>query len=199
MRSIAEKYSLTPGVGVVVFDPVSMTALAATAVAALPSMSTLAAGATIAGGAASAAGALAAGSAANSAGQMKQAGYDFEAKQLDQNAAGELAASQRRMLDTQDKTRLAIASSTARAGASGVNAGVGSPAGNVGALAQRGSYHAAMDLFQGESNAGGLLNRAAGATYSGDLAEIGGEEAKSASYLAAGGDVASTVGRLKYG
>lgn len=153
-------------------------------------------GATAAGAGVSAAGTLASGNYASQAGRMQQQAKNFEAQQLEQNSADELASSQRAMLDTQDKTRLAISTSRARAGASGVDAGVGSPAENEGELAQRGSYHALMDLWQGKSNATGLLNRAAGARYSGVLDEIGGEEKQSASVLAAAGTLAGAAGSM---
>lgn len=182
MRSIAEKYSLTPGIGVVVFDPVTLT------VASL--------GMTAVGGGLAAASTLAGGNFAKTAGQMQQQGKNFEATQLEDNAGDEIAASQRQMLDTQEKTRLAMSTSRARAGASGVDAGVGSPAENEGELAQRGSYHALMDLWQGQSNATGLLNRAAGTRYSGVLDEMGGEAKQTASELAAAGTLASTGGSM---
>lgn len=182
MRSIADKYSMTPGVGVVVYDPVTLTAVSL--------------GATAIGGGIGAAGTIAGGNYAKSAGEMQQNAKNFEAQQLNQNAADEIASSQRQMFDTQDKTRLAMATSRARAGASGVDAGVGSPATNEGDIAQRGSYHALMDLWQGQSNATGLRNRAAGATYSGELDAIGGEEKQDASYLAAAGTLAGTAGSM---
>lgn len=184
MRSIADKYSLVPGAGVVVFGPATLT------------LGTLAMTATAIGGAASAAGTLAAGNFAKTAGEMQQQAKIFEAKQLTANSADEIAASQRKMLDTQEKTRLLEATATARAGASGVNAGVGSPLTDVAEIAQRGSYHAAMDLWQGESNATGLKNRATGAIYSGELDEAGGEEAQAGSYLSATGTLASTAGSM---
>lgn len=182
MRSIAEKYSMVPGAGVVVYDPVTLTGI------------TMAA--TAAGGAMSAASTLAGGNFAKTAGQMQQQAKNFEATQLEQNATDELATSQRAMFDTQEKARLAISTSTARAGASGVDAGAGSPVENVGELAQRGSYHALMDLWQGQSNATGLRNRSAGARYSGVLDEMGGDEAQSASELAAAGTLASSAGSM---
>lgn len=166
--------------GRAVFDPVTMTVLTV--------------GSTLVGGGMTAAGALASGSYAKTAGQMQQAGAKFQADQVDQNAGQAIGSSQRTMLDTQEKTRLAISSSTARAAGSGVNAGVGSPAGNVGDLAQRGSYHALMDLWNGQSAASGLDNQAKGIRYTGALDEVGGEMQKSASYLAAGGDIASAIG-----
>jgi hypothetical protein len=98
------------------------------------------------------------------------------------------------MFDTQTKTNLAISSSTARAAASGVDAGVGSPATNVGDIAKRGEYLASMDLWRGKSQATGLLNEAEGATYEGDAAALEAKEKQDASYLAAAGTLAGGLG-----
>lgn len=180
MRSIADKYSMTPGVGVVVYDPVTLTAVSI--------------GATMAGGAISAAGTLAGGSFAKTAGQMQKASADYQADQLEQNATQAIASGQRTMLDTQEKARLATSSLKARAGASGVDAGVGSPLADEGEIAQRGSYHALMDMFNGESTATGLRNQAKGVRYTGELDEMGGDEAKEASYFSAAGTLAGSAG-----
>jgi hypothetical protein len=164
--------------GRAVFDPLTATAMAVTAV----------------GGAISASGTLAGGSYAAQAGQMQQTASNYEAAQLESNATQSIASSQRSMLDTNLKTNLAISSSTANAAANGVNAGTGSAATNVGNLAARGRYQAAMDLFSGQSKATGLENQAAGLRYSGQMEEIGGQEQQSASKLAALGTLAGSVG-----
>lgn len=162
------KYSLVPGAGVVVFDPGTLMvgSMAATAI----------------GGALSSEGTLASGSAAKTS-------ADFKAAQLKQNAGQSIASNQRQALDTQQRTNLAISSATARAGASGVAADTGSPVADVGAIAQRGSYQALTQMFNGESTATGLENEAAGDEYTG-------EAQQDASYLAAGGQVASTAGNM---
>lgn len=148
------------------FDPLTMTAMAATAV----------------GGGIKAAGTLASGEAAKDAGELR-------AGQLRQNASQAIASGQRQMFDTQDRTKQAISTSTARAAASGVAADVGSPLENTGELAQRGGYQALMDMFNGESAASGLRNQAS-------VAEWEGRAKRKASYLAAGADVASTLGSM---
>jgi hypothetical protein len=178
------------------FDPVTLTGAAVTAISGMSGATAASMAATAVGGAVTAAGTLAAGNYAKTAGEMQNQAKIYEAKQLEENAADEIASSQRRMLDTQERARLAISTSTARAGASGVDTGVGSPAENVGELAARGSYHAAMDLWQGTSNATGLLNRSQGARYSGTLDEMGGDEAQSASELAAIGTLAGSAGSM---
>lgn len=144
----------------------------------------------------SASGTLASGNYARQAGLMQQQGANYQAAQLESNAAQSFASGQRTALDTAERTRLAISSSTARAGASGVDAGVGSPVTNAGDLAQRGSYRALMDMFNGESAATGLRNQAAGVRYTGELEELGGEEKQQASRPAAFGTLASGMGGL---
>jgi hypothetical protein len=164
------------------FDPVTLTvgSLAATAV----------------GGALSASSTLAGGSYARQAGQMQQQAADYQASQLDSNATQAIASSQRQMLDTQMKTRLAISSATARAAGSGVAADTGSPLADVGQLQKRGSYQALMDMWSGQSTATGLQNQAKGVRYTGQMEEISGEEQKEASKLAAMGTLASTAGSM---
>lgn len=139
-------------------------------------------GATGIGTAISASSTLAAGDYAQQAGKL-------QATQLRMNAAQSEAAGQRRMFDDQEQTRLAIATSRARAGASGVNPTVGSPLTNEGNLAARGSYHALMDLWNGQAQASGLQNQAADAEWNGEMK-------KSASRLTAMGTIASGVGQM---
>lgn len=146
------------------------------------------------GGLVSASGTLAGGSYAAQAGQMQQTAANYQAAQLESNATQAVASAQRQAIDTQLKTNLAISSSTANAAANGVNAGTGSAATNVGNLAARGKYQAAMDLFNGESTATGLRNQAQGVRYTGQMEEIGGQEQQSASKLAALGTLAGSVG-----
>jgi hypothetical protein len=158
------------------FDPITMTAL------------------TVAGGAMSAAGTLAGGAAAAQSGKAQQQAYEFQAQQDENNAAQAFASGQRNSLDSAMKARMAISRSQAVAAGSGVNAGEGSPLTNVGEIAQRGRYQSAMDLFNGQSKQTGLLNEAAGARYSGELAKIGGEEAQEASYFTAAGTLFGSAG-----
>lgn len=162
------------------FDPLTLTAITLTA--------------TAAAGAMGAAGSIASGNAAQQAGQMQKTAADFQARQIDQNAGQSIASGQRQMFDTQEKTRLAISSATARGAASGIDVAVGSPATNTGEIAQRGSYHALMDMFNGQSAATGMANQATGVRYTGEMAKIGGDTAKQASYLAAGGQIAGAIG-----
>lgn len=182
VTSLWDKYGIVPGRGVCVFDPATLTvgAMAGTA----------------AGGGLSAMSTLAGGDYAKTAGLMQKVSAYNTAQQLDMNAAQSFASGQRKALETTDKTRLAISSSTARAAGSGVNAGVGSPATNVGEIEQRGSYHALMDMFNGESEATGLRNQANATRFSGDVAEWEGKAKKRASQLAAAGTLASTAGSM---
>lgn len=163
----------------VVFDPLTLTvgSMAATAVGgALSASSTLAGGdyAAQAGVMQRQASTVVAGLERTQA-EAEENAANYQAEQVTQNASQALAAGQRQMFETQEKTRLLTSSAKARAGASGVNAGVGSAVTNTGEIAQRGSYHALLDMFNGESTASGLLNQAEGIRYSGKLARFGGE------------------------
>lgn len=148
------------------------------------------------GGLASAGGTIAGGNAAAAAGQMQQNAANYQASQLDSNAAQAFASGQRRMLDTQQTTRMAISSARALSAGNGTDAGVGSAATAQGALAQRGSYNAAMDMFNGASTATGLRNQAAGVRYSGNIAAAEGQEQQQASQLAAAGTIAGAAGGM---
>jgi hypothetical protein len=150
----------------------------------------LMAGVALAGAAASAAGTIAGGSSAAAMGRAQAGAATFEAKQAEMNAGGDIAASQRRMFETQQKTNLLTGTATARAGASGVDAGVGSAAENVGQIQQRGRYAAALDLWNGQNAASGELNRAAGLQYQSTLDEIGGKAQQDASYYSAASTIA---------
>lgn len=164
------------------FDPVSLTAatMATTAVA----------------GGISAAGTLAGGSYAKQAGEMQQAEANYEADVATQNANQALASGQRQSFDTALKTKLAVSTARANAAGNGVNAGTGSAAEAQRQLAQRGSYAAAMDMFNGESAQTGLLNEATAKRYSGELGRIGGEQAQKASYFQAAATLAGTAGNM---
>jgi len=152
--------------------------------------------ATAVGSGISAMGTIAGGNAAAQAGQMQQAAANNQAAQLEENATQAFASGQRQALDDQEKTRLAISTARATAAGSGVNAGVGSPVSDVGALAKRGSYNAALDMFNGASAATGLRNQAAGVRYSGEAAAIGGQEQQQASLLSAAGTIAGGAGSM---
>lgn len=164
------------------FDPATLTvaSLASTAI----------------GGGISAAGTIAGGNAAAQAGQMQQQAANYQAAQTEENARQSFASGQRQMLDTEEKTRLAISSARAAGASSGVDIGTGSPADVQGQLAKRGSYNAAMDMFNGASAASGLMNQAAGTRYTGVAEAIEGEQKKKASELAAAGTIAGTAGSM---
>lgn len=144
----------------------------------------------------SAAGTIAGGEAAATAGRMKRQAAQAAALQDEFNAAGELAASQRRMLDTRMKTRLTESTMTARAAGSGFDASTGSMLTNAGDIAQRGEFQALMDVFNGENASSGLINKAAAERASGEAEAWAGEQAKSASYLAAAGTIAGGAGSM---
>lgn len=169
----------------VVFDPTGISE------AALLSMAM-----TAAGGAMGGASTLAGGSFAKTAGYMQKQAADYQATQIEQNATQAIASGQRQMMDTQLKTNMAVSTSRANAAASGGAADTGSAVENEGQIAQRGGYQALMDMFNGQSTATGLENQAKGVRYSGELAKMEGEAKQKASYLAAAGQIASTVGNM---
>lgn len=148
------------------------------------------------GGGLTAASTIAGGSAAAAAGQMQQQAANVEADQMKSNAAGELGAAQRQMLDTQMRTRLTQGTLQAKAAGSGFNAGTGSMVNDAGEIGARGQYQALMDVFNGQNQMTGTLNKAADVRYGGDVAAIEGEEKQDASYLSAAGTIASSAGSM---
>ena len=142
------------------------------------------------GAALSAAGTIAGGNNALASGRAQSQEALFQAKQSGLNASSDIAAAQRRSFDATQKTNLLASTATARAGASGVNAGVGSAAENVGEIQQKGRYAAALDLWNGQNAATGELNRAQAATYQSALDLIGGQAAKVGSNYSAAGTIA---------
>jgi hypothetical protein len=166
-------------------DPLSTTAAA---------LATLGGGSAATGGAMALTGAgagisalstLMGGGYAAAVGKAKQAEANFEADQDVANSAGEIASAQRRALDAGQKANLVRSSAVAQAAAGGVDAGAGSALTNEAQIAARGRYQADMDLWSGENQATGLLNRAAARRYTGDLDAIGGGEASLAADLGA--------------
>lgn len=177
-RTIVDKYmSIVPGAGVAAFDPATLTAISI--------------GSTVAGAGISAASTIA-------GGNQQQQAANYEAAQITSNAGQAIASSQAKMLDTQQRTRLAVSRATAQAGASGVDAGVGSPASDTAGLARRGTYQSMIDLFNGQNEATADLNRAAAVRYSGDVAKAASIPAALATIAGAGGQIASTYGRYRY-
>jgi hypothetical protein len=165
------------------FDPLSTTAAA---------LATLGGGSAATGGAMaltgigagiSAANTIAGGDYAAQAGRMKQAEANFEADQDIANAAGETASAQRQAIDFNQRADLLRSSAAAHAAANGVNAGAGSALTNQAQIEARGRYQADMDLWSGQNQASGLMNRAAAKRYTGELDLLGGEEMQRASTL----------------
>lgn len=126
---------------------------------------------------------LAGGSYAAQVGKARQAEANFEAEQDIINSSGEIATAQRQALDAGQKADRLRSSAVARAAANGVDAGSGSALTNQSQIAARGRYQADMDLWSGQNQATGLLNRAAGKRYTGELDAIGGDEASRAAGL----------------
>ena len=145
----------------------------------------------IVGAGLAAAGTIAGGNAAAALGQSQKNAADYQAEQLRENSASEIAAAQRQMLDTQQKTRLAQSRLTADAAGGGFVASSGSPEAISESIAKRGTYEAAMQLWQGQNASTGDLNKAQGVEMSGQIAADAGKMEQEASYLKAAGNLAS--------
>lgn len=139
------------------------------------------------GGVISAISTIAGGSAANASAQ-------YTATQLRQNASTEIGAAQRGALDDKLKASMVASEATARAAASGVNAGFGSPVTNVGEIAKRGEYNSLMSLWKGENAATGDLNKAKAVEYEGEAAEDASYLNAASTIAAAGGSMFKTYG-----
>jgi hypothetical protein len=148
------------------------------------------AGLSLAGSAMGAAGTLAGGANAKAAAQGQSQEALFQAAQSKINAASDVASGQRTMFQSQQKTNLLASTATARAGASGVDAGTGSAVENVGQIAQRGRYAAALDLWNGQNAAAGDLNKAQADQFQSTLDLIDGNAAQQASLYSAAGTIA---------
>ena len=133
--------------GGAVFDPLTLTAMALTAV----------------GTGISAAGTIA-------AGQNAQQMGIFQQKEYAEQAMNDVATSQRKMLDQQRQGKMVQSQLVARAAGAGLNPSVGSVVGLSSQIAGRSTYNALMDLSQGRNAAAGLTNMGSAARYQGDLA-----------------------------
>lgn len=136
---------------------------------------------------------------------QKNAAY-AQAEQLRAQEGTAIGAAQREMLDTQAKAKMLMSTVRANAAAGGVNAAEGSPLQVTQQIAKRGSYQAAMDLWQGQNKAVGLENESTSLKYGGDVAEAAGKMEQQASLgkalatIAGGGaSMYKTYGRSTYG
>jgi hypothetical protein len=155
-----------------------------------PTGGILTAGLAAAGAGLGAAGTLAGGANAKAAAQGQSQEALYQAAQSRINASSDIASAQRTMFNSQFKTNALISTATARAGASGVDAGTGSSVENVGQIAQKGRYAAALDMWNGQNAASADLNKAQADQYQSTLDLIGGNEAQQASVYSAAGTIA---------
>jgi hypothetical protein len=132
--------------GGAVFDPLTMAAMAMTAI----------------GTGISAAGTIAAGQNAEAMGQFQQ-------KEYAEQGMNDVATSQRKMLDQQRTGKMVQSQLVARAAGAGLNPSVGSVVGLSSQIAGRSTYNSLMDLSQGRNAAAGLTNMGDAARYQGDL------------------------------
>jgi hypothetical protein len=188
MRLIVDKYSLVPGAGVVVYDPMTLTAatMAATAIG-----SGVSAAGTIAGGnAQQQAGQMAATAALNSSqltaaaeeqgGEFQEQESGFEATELDQNAATVRAQAQRQALDTTQQSNMLQSKQTAEVAGSGLSTTGSTAIEQREQIAGRGEYMALGEMANGENTARGLEDEATAAEYTGAAAKYGADESAEA-------------------
>ncbi len=149
--------------------------------------------AAVIGGGLTAASTIAGGNRAAALGRAAQGEASFEAAQSRLNAGADIAAAQRRAFETDNTTNLLVSKARATGAAGGVNVGTGSALENEGTIAQRGHFAAALDLWNGQNQASGELNKAAGLEYTGAVDVIGGNMQRDASYLTAGGQMMTTL------
>ena len=177
LPTLVEKYSLTPGVGVVVYDPATLTlgsALVAGGSMALGAVgSSIGAAGTIAGGNAALQGAQIQSAALNNQGTLDLQASQFTADQLSQNATTAIASAQRQALDTRLQTSLVGSQFTARAAGSGLSATGSTAISEREQIAGRGEYLALGQMAAGENTAVGLTNEAAATIFSGQAQQYG--------------------------
>jgi hypothetical protein len=147
----------------------------------------------VVGGGLTAASTIAGGNRAAALGRAAQAETTFESDQARYDAGAAIAASQRRMFETQNNTNLLVSRARAAGAAGGVDIGSGSSVENQGQIEQRGHYASALDLWNGQNQATADLNKAAGLDYSGTVDVIGGKMQQDASDLTAGGQMMTTI------
>lgn len=104
------------------------------------------------------------------AGKSQQQAADYSAAVAQQDAEEATAAGTSNVAQTYRKTQLALESNTARAAASGVNPGFGSPVTNAGNIAKWGTYNQLMDMYNAKSQAQGLNTQAQADIYGGQQA-----------------------------
>lgn len=154
------------GASAIVFEPISMTAMALSAIGSLVS----------------AGGTIASGIGANTAAK-------YQAGQMDAAANESRAAGQRQGFEHQRQTNLGLSKLQAGAAASGAGADDPTIQALGGDMAGRGEYQALTDLYTGENRARGLQDQAAAKRQSG-------KDALTKSYLSAGGTILSSAGSM---
>lgn len=130
----------------------------------------LPAGLTLASGAVNAASKLAGGRAAKVVGQRRQAEFDNEAAQLEQNANNAAAVGQRNAQAQDLQTQLVASRALAVAAASGAGASDPTVINTIARINQEGSYRSMMDLYAGEERERAMNYQATLDRYSGGVA-----------------------------
>ncbi len=104
------------------------------------------------------------------AGKSQQQAADYSAQVAEGEAEQAVATGTSNVAQQYRKTQLNLSENTAKAAASGVNPGFGSPVANAGNIAKWGTYNAMMDMFNAKSQAQGLRTQAAADRYGGQQA-----------------------------
>lgn len=121
---------------------------------------------------------LARGQAARTIGGRRKASSEFEAQQLEQNAAQVRSAGLRAGMDEQLKAELVQSTALARAAASGAGASDPTVLQIIARTAGEGEYRRALAMYEGEAQARSNLIKAAAARMEGDIAEDDSEAAE---------------------
>ncbi len=130
------------------------------------------------------------------AGKSQQQAADYSAAVASQEAELAVAAGTSNVAQQYRKTQLGLESNTAKAAASGVNPGFGSPVANAGNIAKWGTYNAMMDMFNAKSQAQGLKTQAQADIYGGQQAESAGMWNAAGSIIGGATSLASKYGDI---
>ena len=119
-------------------------------------------------------GGMASASAARTAGINQRIAADYKARQLEQNATQQIAASQRRAGEERRRAQLVASRALAVAGASGAGVSDPSVANLLADLEGEGAYRAGVAMYDAEEQARQMRMGAATSRYEGAIAEAGG-------------------------
>jgi hypothetical protein len=133
-------------------------------------------------------------------GRLQKGAADFEAQQIQMQAAESRASAQRQMFERQRLTKLALGTLQTRAAAGGGKATDENVLDLTSEIAGRGQYQALAELYNGENRARGLEDMAKAKRYEGDAKVYGANRSATGSrigaVLGAGGTILSGLGSM---